>query len=164
MASTRDSPFGAIAHTTNRRTSMFKPTLILMTTAAVLFGASSLAGGAETSRVRQPAVSVIAILGRPVEVPAGQFRKAYAFCPKGYYVTGGGAYYGAIVEVASSPTPNLRGWFVDGTNNDPLKRTFSHRADAVCVKGSPVVTVAAAASSGPLRQAEQDSALTNRAP
>lgn len=139
---------------------MFKPILLLTTTAAVLFGASSLAGGANNSAPRShPAVTVIAILGRPVQVPVGQFRKAYAFCPKGYYVTGGGAYNGAIVEVASSPTPSLRGWFVDGTNNDPLKRTFTHRADAVCVKGSPPATVGAAANSGPLRQAEREGAL-----
>jgi len=141
---------------------MFKATLILTTTAAVLFGASSLAGGAPTSSVRRPAVTVVAILGRPVQVPWGQFRKAYAFCPRGYFVTGGGAYSGAIVEVVSSPTPSLRGWFVDGTNNDPLKRTFTHRADAVCMKGSPPVTIGAAAGSGDVREAEQDFALSHR--
>jgi hypothetical protein len=143
---------------------MLKPIPLLMTTAAVLFGASSLAGGASKTRTRSHAVTVVAVLGRPVHVPAGQFRKAYAFCPKGYYVTGGGAYSGAIVEVASSPTPGLRGWFVDGTNNDPLKRTFTHRADAVCVKGSPTVTVGSAAGSGLVRQAEEDSALRNHDP
>ena len=61
-------------------------------------------------------------------------------CPKGYFVTGGGFYAGAITEIISSPLPNLRGWFVDGTNTSKAKRTFQHRATAVCAKGTPVPT------------------------
>jgi hypothetical protein len=136
---------------------MLKPIVVLLATGAVWFGATSLAGGAQQRpRARAKAVTIIAVLGRPVQVPAGQFRKAYAFCPRGYYVTGGGAYSGAIIEIASSPTSNLRGWFVDGTNNDPLKRTFQHRADAVCVKGSPSVPIGMASDGPQLRQAELD--------
>ena len=54
-------------------------------------------------------------------------------------MTGGGFYAGAITEIISSPLPNLRGWFVDGTNTTKAKRTFQHRATAVCAKGTPVI-------------------------
>lgn len=129
-------------------------TVVIATTVALLT-ASSLAGGARISASRQrSAVTVVAVLGKSVAVPPGQFRKAYAFCPRGYFVTGGGSFSGAITEVASSPTPSLRGWFVDGTNNDPQKRTFTHRADAVCVKGRAPATVGTASGGAAVRQAE----------
>jgi len=98
------------------------------------------------------------ILGRAVEVPVGQFVKAYVYCPKGYYVTGGGVYNGAITEIASSPTKDLRGWFVDGTNSDTAGRTFQHRAVAVCAKGSPTTGARAAAASAArlAQQAERE--------
>lgn len=144
---------------------MFKPITVLVASGLALFGASSLAGAAGNGSARpRPAVTVIAVLGRPANVPPGKFVKAFAFCPKGYYVTGGGAYNGAITEIASSPTPDLRGWFVDGTNTDPRKRTFQHRADAVCVKGSAAVLVGTAAANGPLlRQAEAEFASSHAA-
>jgi hypothetical protein len=127
---------------------MFKPIGILAS-GLLLLGASSLAVAASNGRHRSHhAVTVIPVLGPAVNVPPGQFVKAFAFCPKGYYVTGGGAYSGAITEIVSSPTKDLRGWFVDGTNDDPLKRTFQHRADAVCVEGSPAVSVGTASSFG----------------
>ncbi|HTX30563.1 MAG TPA: hypothetical protein VMD09_04215 [Solirubrobacteraceae bacterium] len=142
---------------------MLRITTVLVATTVGLLTVSSLAGGAQTSATRQPStVTVLAVLGKPVDVPPGQFRKAYAFCPRGYYVTGGGAFSGAITEVASSPTPSLRGWLVDGTNNDPQKRTFSHRADAVCVKGRPPATVGIASGTAALRQAEVDWALSHQ--
>jgi hypothetical protein len=138
---------------------MLKPIPILIATAAALFGASSLAGGAQIAGVRNHnAVTVVGILGARVSVPPGRFVKAYAYCPKGYYVTGGGAYSGAITEIASSPTPNLRGWFVDGENLSGAKATYHHRAVAVCVKGSPPVTVGAAADTSTLHQAEFEAA------
>jgi hypothetical protein len=139
---------------------MSKVTTVVIATTVVLLTASSLAGGAQSSASRQrSAVTVVAVLGKPVAVPPGQFRKAYAFCPRGYFVTGGGAFSGAITEVASSPTPSLRAWFVDGTNTDPKKRTFSHRADAVCVKGNAPVTVGTASGGAASRQAETDWAI-----
>jgi hypothetical protein len=144
---------------------MFKAIGILVAGSLLLLGASSLAGAAgSSSRQRHPALTVIPVLGPSVSVPPGQFVKAYAMCPKGYYVTGGGAYNGAISEIVSSPTSDMRGWFVDGTNDDPLKRTFEHRADAVCVKGSPTVSVGRAASSDErlVRQAELDYAANHR--
>ena len=141
---------------------MFKALLILVATGAVLLGATSIAGGAQsaaTPRTSQP--TLVAVLGPSVAVPAGQFRKAYAFCPTGYYVTGGGAYNGAITEIASSPTPNLRGWFVDGMNNDPQKRTFHHRADALCIKGNaPLTGIRPAADGSPLAQVEGEAAAS----
>jgi hypothetical protein len=144
---------------------MLKMATVGIGTVVALLTVTSLAGGAQNRPGTHSAVTVVGVLGSPVSVPAGQFRKAYAFCPRGYYVTGGGAYSGAITEVASSPTPSLRGWFVDGTNTDPKKRTFSHRADAVCVKGSPAVTVGTAASaSSATRQAELSAALSHQAP
>lgn len=143
---------------------MTKPITVLAATGIAMFGASSLAGGAQVAAVRpHNAVTVVAVLGPSVAVPAGQFGKAYAFCPKGYFVTGGGVYNGAITEIASSPTPNLRGWFVEGMNNDPAKRTFHHRADAVCVKGSPAVPIGKASDGAPLRQAELEFAVSRAA-
>jgi hypothetical protein len=143
---------------------MFKALGILVAGCLLLLGASSLAGAAgRGSHTRRSAVTVIPVLGPPVSVPPGQFVKAYAMCPKGYYVTGGGSFNGAITEIVSSPTSEMRGWFVDGTNDDPQKRTFQHRADAVCVKGSPTVSVGTTAASDEhlVRQAELDYAASH---
>jgi hypothetical protein len=137
--------------------SILKPTTVVIAAVLGILGASSLAGAANTASPPAPkAVTVVAVLGRKVTVAPGRFVKAYAYCPKGYYVTGGGAYGGAITEIVSSPLPNLRGWFVDGTNTNPGKRSFQHRADAVCVKGSPAVPLGRAASGSPTQQAEHD--------
>jgi hypothetical protein len=136
---------------------MLKPIPVLIAAAAALFGASSVAGGAQTVAVpTHNAVTVVAVLGPSIAVPPGKFVKAYAYCPRGYYVTGGGAYSGAIKEIASSPTPNLRGWFVDGENVGA--QTYHHSADAVCVKGSTQVTLGAAADTSTLHQAEFEAA------
>jgi len=145
---------------------MSKPATILVASSLALLGASSLADAARNgSAPRHNPATMIAVLGPVVDVPPGQFVKAFAFCPKGFYVTGGGAYSGAITEIASSPTKDLRGWFVDGTNSDPLHRTFQHRADAVCVKGRPPVSgkTAAATAARLLRQAELDFAHSHQA-
>jgi hypothetical protein len=125
---------------------MSKLISIVVASALAVLGASSLAGAAASSNSHptKPA-AVTPVLGPAVNVPVGQFVKAFVYCPKGYYVTGGGEYNGAISEIASSPTKDLRGWFVDGTNNDPLKRTFQHRAVAVCVKGNPATSALTAA-------------------
>jgi len=136
---------------------MTKLMSIVAASALALLCAGSLAAASGTGTTKQKKVpAVMPVLGPPVNVGVGQFVQAFAYCPKGYYVTGGGAYNGAITEIASSPTKDLRGWFVDGTNNDPLSRTFQHRAVAVCVKGSPSSgALAGAASSARLvRQAE----------
>jgi hypothetical protein len=136
---------------------MSKLISVVVASGLAILGASSLAGAASSSSPRpsKPA-AVIPVLGSAVSVPVGQFVKAFAYCPKGYFVTGGGAYNGAISEIASSPTKDLRGWFVDGTNSDPLKRTFQHRAVAVCTKGTPSqgALTAAAAGAQLVRQAE----------
>jgi hypothetical protein len=117
---------------------MWKVMSIVVASSLALLGASSLAGATATSNTHTTKLpAVTPVLGSAVEVPVGKFVKAFAYCPKGYYVTGGGAYNGAITEIASSPTKDLRGWFIDGTNNDPLGRTFQHRAVAVCAKGNP---------------------------
>jgi len=107
----------------------------------------------------QPATppTIVAVLGPKVSVAPGKFVRAYARCPSGYYVTGGGAYSGAITEIISSPMTNLRGWFIDGTNTTPAKHSFQERADAVCVHGSPGETVGTTASARALsRQAQVD--------
>jgi hypothetical protein len=134
----------------------------VVATAAALFGASSIAGGAQTAPVRKhDAVTVVAVLGPSVAVPyGGQFVRAYAYCPRGYFVTGGGAYNGAVTEIASSPTPNLRGWFVEGDNVASTKQTYHQTADAVCMKGTPPVTVGAAADTSTLHQAEVEAAAS----
>lgn len=118
---------------------------IVVASGLALLGASSLAGAASSNTRSSKLPAVTPVLGSAVAVPIGQFVKAFAYCPKGYYVTGGGSYNGAITEIASSPTKDLRGWFIDGTNNDPLKRTFQHRAVAVCVKGNPTTGALTAA-------------------
>ena len=116
---------------------MTKLISIVTASALALLGASSLAGASGSATTKGKIPAVVPVLGPMVDVPVGQFIQAFAYCPKGYYVTGGGAYNGAITEIASSPTKDLRGWFVDGTNNDPQGRTFQHRAVAVCAHGSP---------------------------
>jgi hypothetical protein len=124
---------------------MWKLISIVVASGLALLGASSLAGAASSNTHSSKLPAVTPVLGSAVSVPVGVFVKAYAYCPKGYYVTGGGSYNGAITEIASSPTKDLRGWFIDGTNNDPLKRTFQHRAVAVCVKGNPTTGALTAA-------------------
>jgi hypothetical protein len=142
---------------------MFKPRIVLLAAGLALLCLASLAAAAGTKSAKHHnAVTVVAVLGRAAKVPYGKFVKAYAYCPKGYYVTGGGAYAGAITEIVSSPTPDLRGWFVDGTNMDP-KTTFTHRADAVCAKGSPTVPLGTAASNpAAVRRAEAEYVSTHR--
>ena len=136
---------------------MSKSISILLASGLALLGATSLADAARNGSA-QPhrSAAAVSVLGPAVNVPPGQFVKAFAYCPRGYYVTGGGAYSGAVTEIVSSPTKDLRGWFVDGTNDDPLKRTFQHRADAVCVKGSPppLAKAAAAYDARSVREAE----------
>lgn len=119
-------------------------------------GTSKSKQGTGTTQQRKAVPTVIPVLGPVVKVPVGKFVQAFAYCPRGYYASGGGAYNGAITEIASSPTKDLRGWFVDGTNNDPLGRTFQHRAVAVCVKGvaAPWALSAAASGVGSVHQAE----------
>jgi len=125
---------------------MSKLMSIVLASGLVLLGASSLAGASGSKPRSGKAPAVMPVLGPAVDVPVGQFVKAFAYCPKGYYVTGGGAYNGAISEIASSPTKDLRGWFVDGTNSDSLSRTFQHRAVAVCARGNPTSSALTAAA------------------
>jgi hypothetical protein len=142
---------------------MVKPITILAATGAAVLGAGSLASATnKPARPPRSGITMVAVLGARVNVPYRKFVKAYAYCPKGFYVTGGGAYNGAITEIVSSPLPNMRGWFVDGTNDDPLKRTFQHRADAICVKGTSSIPIATAANASPLHQAEADFAARHR--
>jgi hypothetical protein len=117
-------------------------------TATTTQGTRTTKQGTATSKQKKVVPTVIPVLGPVVKVPVGKFVQAFAYCPRGYYVSGGGEYNGAITEIASSPTKDLRGWFVDGTNNDPLGRTFQHRAVAVCVKGVAAPWALSAAASG----------------
>jgi hypothetical protein len=144
---------------------MSKLMSIVLASVLALLCAASFAGasgtvttkqGAGTTKQKKVIPTVIPVLGPVVKVPVGKFVQAFAYCPRGYYVSGGGEYNGAITEIASSPTKDLRGWFVDGTNNDPLGRTFQHRAVAVCVKGvaAPWALSAAASSTRLVHQAE----------
>lgn len=142
---------------------MIKPAVVIVAACLGLLGIAALAGAARDHAAAKPTPTVVAVLGPKVAVPQGQFARAYARCPHGYYVTGGGAYNGAITVIASSPMTNLRGWFVDGTNTSSVKQTFQERADAVCVKGGPGVTMGTAAAASALkRQAETDFAISHR--
>ncbi len=125
---------------------MNKALAILAACGLLVVGLASLADGARTPA---PKLLVRDILGPSKKVPpvAGStlkstdFHKAYAYCPKGWYATGGGVYSGAIREIVSAPTTDRRGWFVDGYNPDPKKQTFNHRVAVVCVKGAKPLTV-----------------------
>jgi hypothetical protein len=143
---------------------VIKPTVVIVAACVGLLGIAALAVAARDRAAAKRTPTVIAVLGPEVTVPQGQFVRAYARCPHGYYVTGGGAYNGAITVIASSPMTNLRGWFIDGTNTSTLKQPFQERADAVCVKGGPGVTVGTAAAVNAMgRQAETDFAISHRA-
>lgn len=130
---------------------MFKFISVLAVAGLLLLGASSLAGAASggngSSGQSGNALTVVAVLGPSVTVqPNNHFGLSQANCPRGYYVTGGGDYNGALTVIASGPTGNLRGWFVDDQNTTgspatgPAK-TYTHRADAICVKGSKAVSI-----------------------
>lgn len=141
---------------------MIKRSIIVIAACLALLAVSAmaLAGTRHAAAKRTPAV--VAVLGPKVNVPPGRFMRAYARCPKGYYVTGGGAYNGAITIIVSSPTTNLRGWFVDGTNAGGVQQTFQERADAICVKGGPGTTLGSAAAASALgHQAEKDFAISH---
>jgi len=130
---------------------------VLGATALVVLAAHGLAGAAKTGGTPTPkGAPIIAVLGPKTSVPPGKFVRAYAMCPKGYFVTGGGSYAGAITEIISSPLPNLGGWFVDGNNASKAKRTFTHRATAVCAKGVPVPTTTPTAAAAMVTRAESD--------
>ena len=136
---------------------ILRGSIVLGATALALLGAGDLAGAAKTSgAATQGGAPIIPVLGPKTTVKPGKFARAFAMCPKGYFVTGGGFYAGAITEIISSPLPNLRGWFVDGTNTSKAKRTFQHRATAVCAKGIPVPTTTPAASAAMLSRAQSD--------
>jgi hypothetical protein len=142
---------------------VIKPTVGVVAACLGLLGIAALAGAAKDPAAAKRTPTVVAVLGPKVVVPQGQFIRAYARCPRGYYVTGGGAYSGAITIIASSPMTNLRGWFVDGTNDSTVKQPFQERADAVCVKGGPGVSVGTATAAGVFRrQAETDFATSHR--
>ena len=130
---------------------------VLGASALALLAAGDLTGAAKTGATTTPSgAPIIAVLGPKTSVPRGKFVRAYAMCPKGYFVTGGGSYAGAITEIISSPLPNLRGWFVDGTNTSKAKRSFTHRATAVCAKGIPVSTTTPTAAAATVSRAESD--------
>jgi len=142
---------------------VIKPVVVVIAACLGLLGIAALAGAARDHAGAKRTPTVIAVLGPKVTVPQGRFVRAYARCPRGYYVTGGGAFSGAITVIASSPMTNLRGWFVDGTNTSNATQTFQERADAVCVKGGPGVTVGTTAAASALeRQAETDFAISHR--
>lgn len=142
---------------------MIKPTVVIVAACLGLLGVAALAGAAKKPAAAKRTPTVVAVLGPKVNVPEGRFVRAYARCPHGYYVTGGGAYNGAVTLIASSPMTNLRGWFIDGTNTSAAKQTFTERADAVCVKAAPGVTVGALAAAATFtRQAETDFATSHR--
>src|SRR5579884_1013265 len=121
--------------------------------------------------VKTPSLLVRDVLSKKQSVPAARnpksiqttdFRKAFVYCPSGWYATGGGVYSGAIKEIVSAPTADRRGWFVDGFNDDPKGRTFTHQVTAVCVKGGSALTVRKASlSADQVRQLEQEAIATH---
>ena len=144
---------------------MINRSIVVLAACLALLGLSALALAATHRGAAKRMPTVLAVLGPRVNVAPGRFVRAYAHCPNGYYVTGGGAYNGAITLIVSSPMTNLRGWFVDGTNTSTVKRAFQERADAICVKGSRGTTLGTAAVASALgHQAERDFAISHRLP
>ena len=144
---------------------MINPTVVVVAACLGVLGMAALAWAARDRATAKPTPTVIGVLGSKVTVPRDRFARAYARCPRGYYVTGGGAFGGAITIIASTPMANLRGWLIDGINTSTAKQTFQERADAVCVEGGPGVTVGTVAStSAPGRQAETDFVISHRLP
>jgi hypothetical protein len=140
---------------------------------AVAAAATLTATGAATfadAGVKAPTagITTLSALGKKKTVPPGNkdgkitakdFSKAFAYCPKSYLATGGGVYSGAVTEVASAPTTDRRGWFVDGFNPSKTK-AFQHRVAVVCAKShtTPRATAATAATmtNSQLRELETD--------
>jgi hypothetical protein len=146
---------------------------------AVAAAATLAAAGAATladAGVKAPAAGITTLdaLGKKKTVPPGNkdgritskdFSKAFAYCPRGYLATGGGVYSGAVTEIASAPTTDRKGWFVDGFN--PSKdKAFQHRVAVVCAKGRNTTRAAAATAAtvtdSQVRQLEADYAAVHQ--
>lgn len=145
---------------------MVKLISVLGATGLALLAASSLAGASGGSKPANNGLTVVAVLGPKVSVPPGdKFGISAANCPKGYYVTGGGDYNGALTVIASAPEGNLHGWFADDQNTTPAKggQAYTHRADAMCVKGSKAVSIGTPpVTKATLHQLEAEAAASRR--
>jgi hypothetical protein len=104
---------------------------------------------------RKPQLKLLYGLGPEVQVAPGEVAENSAGCPRGYYVTGGGLYLGAIEGIVDGPSDDGRAWVASGGNpstTDP----FSFRVSAVCVRGQKGLKLKRAVSDKARRQAERD--------
>jgi hypothetical protein len=104
---------------------------------------------------KKPQVKLLFGIGPEVQVAPGQVEENSAGCPRGYYVTGGGLYLGAIEGIVDGPSENGRAWIASG-GNPSTTETFSYRVSAVCARGQRGLKVKRAVSEKTRRQAERD--------
>jgi hypothetical protein len=104
---------------------------------------------------KKPQVKLLFGIGPEVQVAPGQVEENSAGCPRGYYVTGGGLYLGAIEGIVDGPSENGRAWIASG-GNPSTTETFSYRVSAVCARGQRGLKLKRAVSEKTRRQAERD--------
>jgi hypothetical protein len=104
---------------------------------------------------KNPQVKLVFGIGPEVQVAPGQVEENSAACPRGYFVTGGGLYLGAIEGIVDGPSENGRAWIASGGNPSSTD-TFSFRVSAVCARGQQGLKVKRAVSESYRRQAERD--------
>jgi hypothetical protein len=104
---------------------------------------------------KKPQLKLVFGIGPEVQVAPGQLEENSAACPRGYFVTGGGLYLGAIEGVVDGPSENGRAWIASG-GNPSTTETFSYRVSAVCARGQRGLKLKRAVSENARRQAERD--------
>jgi hypothetical protein len=104
---------------------------------------------------KKPQLKLLFGLGPEVQVAPGQVEENSADCPRGYYVTGGGLYLGAIEGIADGPSEDGRAWIASGGNPSSTE-TFSFQVSAVCARGQKGLKLKRALSEDSRRQAERD--------
>jgi hypothetical protein len=103
----------------------------------------------------KPQLKLVFGLGPEVQVAPGAIEENSAGCPKGYFVTGGGLYLGAIEGIVDGPSEDGRAWVASG-GNPSTTEPFAYRVSAVCVRGQKGLKLKRAVSDKARRQAERD--------
>lgn len=104
---------------------------------------------------KKPQLKLLYGLGPSVEVAPGQIEENSAGCPRGYYVTGGGLYLGAIEGIVDGPSEDGRAWVASG-GNPSTTEPFSFQVSAVCVRGQKGLKLKRALSENAQTKAERD--------
>jgi hypothetical protein len=104
---------------------------------------------------KKPQLKLVYGLGPEVNVAPQEAAENSAACPRGYYVTGGGLFLGAIEAIADGPSADGRAWEAIG-GNPSTTETFSYVVTAVCARGQKGLKIKKAVSKKALRRAERD--------